>query len=86
MKHILDSSFRYKPSFDTDVRKTFEKIRRQQQSQEREHANASDAKARAEAGLRYAVSEAYRQTELFADGWHLYGWAAKKAERVPEDE
>ena len=45
MKHILDSSFRYKPSFDTDVRKTFEKIRRQQQSQEREHASASDAKA-----------------------------------------
>ena len=31
MKHILDSSFRYKPSFDTDVRKTFERIRRQQQ-------------------------------------------------------
>lgn len=32
MKHILDSSFRYRPSFDTDVRKTFEKIRRQQQA------------------------------------------------------
>jgi hypothetical protein len=31
MKHILDSSFRYKPSFDTDVRKTFERVRRQQQ-------------------------------------------------------
>jgi hypothetical protein len=31
MKHILDSSFRYKPSFDTDVRKTFERIRKQQQ-------------------------------------------------------
>jgi hypothetical protein len=31
MKHILDSSFRYKPSFDTDLRKTFERIRRQQQ-------------------------------------------------------
>jgi hypothetical protein len=31
MKHILDSSFRYKPSFDTDVRRTFERIRRQQQ-------------------------------------------------------
>jgi hypothetical protein len=30
MKHILDSSFRYRPSFDTDVRKTFDKIRRQQ--------------------------------------------------------
>jgi len=35
MKHILDSSFRYRPSFDTDVRKTFEKVRRQQQSQAR---------------------------------------------------
>ena len=31
MKHILDSDFRYRPSFDTDVKKTFEKIRRQQQ-------------------------------------------------------
>ena len=30
MKHILDSDFRYRPSFDTDVRKTFEKARRQQ--------------------------------------------------------
>ena len=30
MKHILDSDFRYRPSFDTDVKKTFEKIRRQQ--------------------------------------------------------
>jgi hypothetical protein len=38
MKHILDSSFRYKPSFDTDVRKTFERIRRQQQTQAREQA------------------------------------------------
>ena len=36
MKHILDSSFHYRPSFDTDVRKTFEKVRRQQQSRERE--------------------------------------------------
>jgi hypothetical protein len=40
MKHILDSSFRYKPSFDTDVRKTFEKARRQQQDREREQAKA----------------------------------------------
>ena len=30
MKHILDSSFRYKPSFDTDVRRTFERVRKQQ--------------------------------------------------------
>jgi hypothetical protein len=38
MKHILDSSFRYKPSFDTDVRKTFERVRKQQQAQARETA------------------------------------------------
>lgn len=30
MKHIFDSSFRYEPSFDTDIRKTFERIRSQQ--------------------------------------------------------
>jgi hypothetical protein len=41
MKHILDSSFRYKPSFDTDVRKTFEKARRAQQDREREQAKAN---------------------------------------------
>lgn len=39
MKHILDSDFHYRPSFDTDVKKTFEKIRRQQlQAKERERA------------------------------------------------
>ena len=41
MKHILDSSFRYKPSFDTDVRKTFERIRRQQQVQARGTAKST---------------------------------------------
>ncbi|HET9668494.1 MAG TPA: hypothetical protein VFQ93_02730 [Casimicrobiaceae bacterium] len=28
MKSILDPSFRYSPSFDTDVKKTFARIRR----------------------------------------------------------
>jgi len=42
MKHILDSAFRYKPSFDTDVRKTFDRIRRQQVTREQ-----ADAEARA---------------------------------------
>jgi hypothetical protein len=45
MKHILDSSFRYKPSFDTDVRKTFEKVRRQQQVREQPKAEAIVAAA-----------------------------------------
>jgi hypothetical protein len=46
MKHILDSSFRYRPSFDTDVRKTFEKIRRQQQTT-LDHKVKADANASA---------------------------------------
>ena len=33
MKTIFDSSFKYRPSFDTDVRKTFCRIRREQQVQ-----------------------------------------------------
>jgi hypothetical protein len=36
MKHILDADFRYRPSFDTDVKKTFERIRRQRQAQEQQ--------------------------------------------------
>jgi hypothetical protein len=29
MKRILDPAFRYTPSYDTDLRKTFERIRRE---------------------------------------------------------
>jgi len=50
MKHILDSSVRYKPSFDTDVRKTFERIKRQQQTREQ-----ADAEARATSVPRIRV-------------------------------
>ena len=46
MKHILDSEFRYRPSFDTDVRKTFEKARRQQQGREREPQATSEIKVK----------------------------------------
>lgn len=38
MKHILDSDFRYRPSFDTDVRKTFERVRRNQHVRDREQS------------------------------------------------
>ena len=30
MKSVFDSSFKYTPSFETDVRKTFNRIRRRQ--------------------------------------------------------
>ena len=46
MKHILDSSFRYKPSFDTDVRKTFERARKQQQAQAREQQAKANPEVR----------------------------------------
>jgi len=40
MKRILDSSFRYRPSFATDVGKTFEKIRREQRKRARDRNQA----------------------------------------------
>jgi hypothetical protein len=43
MKHILDSDFRYRPSFDTDVRRTFERVRRSQQSRSRAQAREGGA-------------------------------------------
>ena len=51
MKHILDSDFRYRPSFDTDVKKTFEKIRRQQ-LQAKEQQQAKDRQAKAEVQVK----------------------------------
>jgi hypothetical protein len=38
MKSIFDASFKYTPSFQTDVRKTFDRIRREQQAQFRRAA------------------------------------------------
>lgn len=35
MKHILDPRFRYTPSFDTDIRRTFDRIRRAQKEAEK---------------------------------------------------
>jgi hypothetical protein len=43
MKHILDSDFQYRPSFATDVKKTFEKIRRQQQARDRSQTKPGNA-------------------------------------------
>jgi hypothetical protein len=45
MKHILDSSFQYKPSFATDLRKTFDRVRRQQRTEDRDQAKTEAANA-----------------------------------------
>jgi hypothetical protein len=42
MKSILDSSFRYTRSIDTDLRKTFARIRREQQQARRRAEAAAD--------------------------------------------
>jgi len=41
MKSVLDPSFRYTPSYDTDVRKTFERIRREREAQAHPHSRAA---------------------------------------------
>jgi hypothetical protein len=39
MKRILDKTFRYRPSHETDIRKTFERVRRElRQAQEKSTA------------------------------------------------
>jgi hypothetical protein len=40
MKSVFDPSFKYTPSFQTDVRKTFERIRREQQAQNTQEQHA----------------------------------------------
>lgn len=44
MKSVFDASFRYQPSFGTDVRKTFERIRRAQQAQSRGRGATGDGR------------------------------------------
>ena len=46
MKHILDSEFRYRPSFDTDVRKTFERVRRAQHARTAAQAKEGEVQVR----------------------------------------
>lgn len=40
MKYIFDSSFRYRPSFATDVRETFKRARREQRERARDRDQA----------------------------------------------
>ena len=47
MKSILDRSFHYTPSSQTDLRKTFARIRREQRAQD-----AANDRAAAEANLK----------------------------------
>jgi len=46
MKSILDPSFHYTPSVETDIRKTFARIRREQRDRERARAKAETEAAK----------------------------------------
>ncbi len=60
MKSILDRSFRYTPSAQTDLRKTFARVRREQRFSDREAVEAA-----AEAKLKVAPLRRVRTpTEL----------------------
>jgi hypothetical protein len=50
MKSILDRSFQYTPSAQTDLKKTFARIRREQRAQD-----AANDRAAAEASLKVAT-------------------------------
>jgi hypothetical protein len=43
MKTVFDSSFKYRPAIETDVRKTFERIRRELQAQRNRAAPAANS-------------------------------------------
>jgi len=45
VKRILDPAFRYRPSYDTNVRETFEKARREQERDARPPRPAPDTLA-----------------------------------------
>ena len=46
VKRILDRDFRYRPSYDTNVRATFERARREQQVEEDKKSAAPEVAVR----------------------------------------
>jgi hypothetical protein len=46
MKSILDKSFKYTPSFETDLRKTFARVHREQRLAAQEEQQARDEQRR----------------------------------------
>lgn len=52
MKHILDKGFKYTPSFDTDIKKRFDRIKREREEARKERAaNAAEALAKVDERL-----------------------------------
>lgn len=51
-RSILDRSFQYTPSSQTDLKKTFAKIRREQRAQEEQNRKAADERLSKVAAIR----------------------------------
>jgi hypothetical protein len=63
MKSILDPSFRYTPSFNTNLHKTFARIRRDQRQEAKKAVHATrgpSAKVSSIAGRQRQTSEGFR--------------------------
>lgn len=58
MKSILDRSFQYTPSAQTDLRKTFARIRREQRTRELTQAQVSSEVSHKVSPIRPAASTA----------------------------
>jgi hypothetical protein len=64
MKSIFDSSFRYTRSVETDVRKTFERIRREQQAERRRKAMAANS----DVAIRVVQIESAKRNDVVPKG------------------
>jgi ribosome assembly protein YihI (activator of Der GTPase) len=58
MKSIFDSSFKYRPSFKTDVRETFLRLRQEQQAESRHEQRAAQIRQQ-QAGARTSGTVSY---------------------------
>ena len=60
MKSILDPSFRYTKSVETDLRKTFARVRRELRQQQQEHSQRFASK-RLEAFFLFLLAKRHRR-------------------------
>jgi hypothetical protein len=59
MKSIFDSSFKYRPSFKTDVRETFLRVRQELQAEIRDEQRATQAGHQSQAGADASGTVSY---------------------------
>ena len=66
MRSILDDSFRYTPSVQTDLKKTFARIRREQRQQDQAQARAVAEVKLKVAPIRYSETAGTMSTRVYS--------------------